>query len=59
MHETLAVLLAVVGLALLVAGDVFWLMQRRRGRAMDLRVTGGLIAAGIALVGVAMVLREG
>ena len=49
MRDALTISFAVTGIALFIAGDALWLIRRRRGRAMDLRVTGTLIAAGIAL----------
>ena len=39
------------GLALFIAGDVLWLARNTLSRPMDIRITGGLVAAGVLLMG--------
>ena len=55
MH-TLRLVLVLAGLALFVAGDALWLMRQTLNRPMNVRVTGGLVGAGIALVAAAILL---
>ena len=58
MRDSLTLVVAFAGLALFVAGDVLWAIRRQRGRPMNLRLTGTLITAGVALfLFAALVLR--
>ena len=55
MH-TLRLVLVLTGLALFVIGDALWLVRQTRHHSMSVRVTGGLVGAGIALVAIAVLL---
>ena len=55
MH-TLRLVLVLAGLALFVVGDAFWLARQTRHHSMNMRVTGGLVGAGVALVAIAVLL---
>jgi hypothetical protein len=50
MGDQLTIILVVTGLVLFVGGDLLWLVRNTFSRPMNLRVTGGLIIAGIALM---------
>lgn len=39
-----------VGLALFVIGDLMWLVRHTLSRPMNMQVTGGFVAAGVALM---------
>lgn len=47
----LPLILILTGLTLFVAGDLLWLMRNTFRRPMDIRVTGGLVAAGVLIMG--------
>jgi hypothetical protein len=49
MRNVLTLLFALIGIGCFIAGDVLWLLRRRQDRPLDLRFTGGLIAAGIVI----------
>jgi hypothetical protein len=57
MRQPLVIAFAALGLALFIAGDVLWLVRRARGRPIELRVTGTLVLAGVAIFFVAVALR--
>ncbi|MCK9485911.1 MAG: hypothetical protein M0R73_04305 [Dehalococcoidia bacterium] len=48
--DTLTLALFLVGLALFIVGDVLWLLRNTFDRPMNVRVTGGLVASGVALI---------
>lgn len=54
MNDGLTLTLFVAGLVLFVAGDVLWFARHMRDRPMSIRVTGGLIGAGVLLIGLGM-----
>ena len=45
-----------VGLVLFLAGDVVWMLSRRREEPLDLRLTGGLVFGGVAVMGLGLAL---
>ncbi len=45
-----------IGLLLFLAGDVVWMLSRRRDEPLDLRLTGGLVFGGVALMVLGLVL---
>ncbi len=49
--ESTAVGLLAVGLSLFIAGDFLWLVRNTFKRPMDMRLTGGLVAVGVLLMG--------
>ncbi len=57
MRTFFTLLLAAVGIAFFLAGDVLWLVRRRQGRMLSLRFTGGLIVAGIVIFFLAVLVR--
>ncbi|MDA1010883.1 MAG: hypothetical protein O2888_05350 [Chloroflexi bacterium] len=54
MH-TAALGLLVTGMALFVTGDLLWLVRNTFNRRMDMRVTGGLVASGVLLMGAGLI----
>jgi hypothetical protein len=46
----MALIAFLVGLALFLAGDVVWVLSRRREESLDLRLTGGLVLGGVAIM---------
>jgi O-antigen ligase len=49
MREALTIFFALLGLGLFVAGDVLWLVRRAQGKPLNLRFTGMLVFAGVAI----------
>ena len=52
----MALLAFLVGLVLFLAGDVLWALSQRRKEPLDLRLTGGVILAGVAVMLLGLVL---
>ena len=52
--DGLTLALLVSGLVLFVVGDILWFARHMRDRSMDLRMTGGLVGAGVLLIGIGM-----
>jgi hypothetical protein len=48
--DSIALALLGSGLALFVAGDALWLVRNTFKRPMDMRITGGLVGAGVLLM---------
>jgi hypothetical protein len=48
--------LFILGLVLFVGGDVLWLLRNTFDRPMNLRVTGGLVFGGVALMSVGLLI---
>lgn len=55
MGENLTLILFLAGLAMFVVGDLLWLVRNTFNRPMHIRVTGGLIAAGMLLITIGLV----
>lgn len=55
MGENLTLILFLAGLAMFVVGDLLWLVRNTFDRPMHIRVTGGLIAAGMLLITIGLV----
>jgi hypothetical protein len=54
MNDTVPLILFVVGLLLFLVGDVLWLIRTTFNRPMSMRLTGGMVAVGIALISVGL-----
>jgi uncharacterized membrane protein YidH (DUF202 family) len=50
LSNTVALLFILVGLALFVIGDLMWLVRHTLSRPMNMQVTGGFVAVGVALM---------
>ncbi len=50
MADTLTLALLICGIVLFLAGDILWLARVTMSRPMNLRVTGGLVGAGVLLI---------
>ncbi len=48
--DSIALALLVSGLALFVAGDALWLVRNTFKRPMSMRITGGLVGAGVLMM---------
>ncbi len=46
--------LFLVGLAMFIVGDVLWLLRNTFERPMNVRLTGGLVGGGVALISVGL-----
>jgi len=53
--DALTLPLMLTGLVLFVVGDVLWLVRNTFKRPMDVRVTGGLVGAGVLLMGAGLI----
>lgn len=50
MNDTVPLVLFLAGVVLFILGDILWLVRNTFSRPMDLRLSGGMVAAGIALI---------
>jgi len=55
MNDTAPLVLFIAGVVLFVLGDILWLVRNTFSRPMNLRLSGGMVAVGIALISIGLV----
>jgi predicted acyltransferase len=54
MNDTAPLVLFIAGVVLFVLGDILWLIRNTFSRPMNLRLSGGMVGVGIALISIGL-----